>query len=437
LLIAIAFVIAIFMGFFTISLHAQSSELSSNQLNTPLLEETSYPQLEEYLKIAVKQNPELHSLRFLYEAEKEKAREASVLPDPELNINYDFNPMVSESQMGRFSISAMQMFPWFGTLNTQKEAQLYTAEARQAMIDSRQLEILRDIQITWFGISEVKQQIRIAEETLKLVGDLEQLVEIRYETARTGQADILRIQMEKQRIQNKIKNLKDKLLPLYAGFNELLNRELDEEVITNEPQQLPELMFSKDEIASLAKSKNPEFETLNFRKSALEQQERIAELRGRPSFGIGLEVMGRDFGPMSMNPNSTESFIGMATIRLPIYRTRTRSQKQQITYQLQSVDMERVQTENRISSDLESAMETLRSSNRSIDLLDLELIPRARQVLDILSEEYTAGNAQFDELLQIQRDLLDLEFERIEAVVNQNKAVARIERLIGGRGSDY
>src|SRR6056297_590821 len=240
LLITIAFVIAIFMGFFTISLHAQSSELFSNQLNTPLLEETSYPQLEKYLQIAVKQNPELHSLRFLYEAEKEKAREASVLPDPELNINYDFNPMVSESQMGRFSISAMQMFPWFGTLNTQKETQLYTAEARQAMIDSRQLEILRDIQITWFGISEVKQQIRIAEETLKLVGDLEQLVEIRYETARTGQADILRIQMEKQRIQNKIKNLKDKLLPLYAGFNELLNRELDEEVITNEPQQLPE-----------------------------------------------------------------------------------------------------------------------------------------------------------------------------------------------------
>ncbi|MFO7799605.1 TolC family protein [Rhodohalobacter sp.] len=428
------------MASFTNALHAQGFESSQNQentpLNLPLLGETSYPQLEEYLRIAIEQNPELQSLQFLYEAEREKAQEFGVLPDPELNINYDFNPMMSESQLGRFSVSAMQMFPWFGTLGSKKEAQKFLAEARRTMINSRQLEILRDIQITWFDIAEVEEQIRIADETFKLVGDLEQLVEIRYETARTGQADILRIQMEKQRIQNRIENLEDKLRPLRARFNELLNRETGEEVVSAEPQQQAELPYSAEEIAELAKNQNPVFETLSFQESALQQQERTAELSGRPAFGIGLEVMGRDFGPMSMFPDSKESFIGMATIRLPIYRSRTKSQKQQISSRLQAVEMERVQAKNRISSDLESAQETLRSSNRSIELLDNELIPRARQVLDILSEEYTAGNARFDELLQIQRELLDLEFERVEAVVNQNKAIARVERLIGGLGNE-
>ena len=436
LLITIAFVIAIFMGFFTISLHAQGSELFSNQLNTPLLEETSYPQLEEYLQIAIQQNPELQSLRYLVDAEIEKAREFSVLPDPELKINYDFNPMMSESQLGRFSISAMQMFPWLGTLDAQKDAQNHIAEARRASLDGYQLKLLRDIQITWFSIAEVEQQIRIAEQTLNLVGDLEQLVEIRYETARTGQADILRIQMEKERIQNRIENLEDKLQPLTSSFNTLLNRNPGEEVITAEPRRQPELRLTQDQITSVAISENPEFETLSFRKSALEQQKRAAELRGRPSFGIGLEVMGRDFGPMSMNPDATESFIGMATIRLPIYRTRTRSQKQQITNRIQSIEMDQIQTENRLSSDLEEVLESFRSSNRTIILLDEELIPRARQVLDILTEEYTAGNTRFDELLQIQRELLDLEFERIEAVVSQNKALARIEELIGGRSDE-
>jgi outer membrane protein TolC len=238
--------------------------------------------------------------------------------------------------------------------------------------------------------------------------------------------------MEKERIQNRIENLKDELQPLTASFNTLLNRNPGKEVITAEPRQQPELRLTQDQITSVAISENPEFETLSFSKSALEQQKRVAELRGRPSFGIGLEVMGRDFGPMSMNPDATESFIGMATIRLPIYRKRTRSQKQQITNRIQSIEMDQIQTENRLSSDLEEAMESFRSSNRTITLLDEELIPRARQVLDILTEEYTAGNTRFDELLQIQRELLDLEFERVEAVVNQNKALARIEELIGG-----
>lgn len=414
---ALALIIVIIIGGQTNTLHAQTN---------------NYPQLEEYLQIAIEQNPELQSLRFLYEAGREKARETGILPDPEFNIRYDFNPMMSESQLGRFSVSAMQMFPWMGTLDARKQAQIQTAEAQRSMIDNRQLEILRDIRFTWFNIAEVKQQIRIAGETLQLVGDLEQLVEIRYETARTSQADILRIQMEKQRIQNRIKNLEDKLGPLLAEFNEFLNRDKGEEVNTAEPKQLPSLEYSAEEIAGLAINQNPVFETLRLRESALQHQERAAVLSGRPSFGIGLEVMGRDFGPMSMNPNATESFIGMATIKLPIYRARTNSQKQQISSLLQSVDMQRHQAENSISSDLEEALETLRSSNRSIDLLDNELIPRARQVLNILSEEYTAGNTRFDELLQIQRELLDLEFERVEAVVNQNKAMARIERLIGG-----
>jgi hypothetical protein len=41
------------------------------------------------------------------------------------------------------------------------------------------------------------------------------------------------------------------------------------------------------------------------------------------------------------------------------------------------------------------------------------------------------GNARFDELLQIQRELLELKFERIEAITKQNRAAAKIESLIG------
>jgi outer membrane protein, heavy metal efflux system len=87
--------------------------------------------------------------------------------------------------------------------------------------------------------------------------------------------------------------------------------------------------------------------------------------------------------------------------------------------------------------ELESVMEEVRSSERSVILLDEELVPRAEQALRILSEEYSTGTARFDELLQIQRELLELEFERIEAIVKQNRAVAKIESLIGGRGSEF
>lgn len=449
----------VIISLFTLPANGQSSasESSTNSVNTPQTESgttasviypprgvgtrkalagevSKYPQLEEYIRIAMEENPELRSLHYLYEAEKERAREVGVLPDPELNIKYDFNPMMSESQLGRFSVSAMQMFPWFGSLGIMRDAQRAAAEADRAQINVRQLEILRDLQIAWFDIAEVEQQIRIVNDQIELVRELETLVEIRYETGGAAQADILRIQMEEARLQNRIENLEDQLIPLKAGFNEFLNRPADSDVETVEQTETQEVRYSDDQIHRMVRAENPRFDGIESRSNALDQQQRVAQLSGRPSFGLGLEVMGRDFGPMSMFPDARESFIGMATVRLPIFRSRTNSQQQQITSRKRALDSELLQTENRLSSEVESALEELRKSERNLRLLDEELVPRAQQALDILSDEYTVGRARFDELLQIQRELLDLEIERIEAVVGQNKAVVRIESLIGRTG---
>jgi outer membrane protein, heavy metal efflux system len=395
-----------------------------------------YPRLEEYIQIAIEQNPELQSMRYRADAASELAREAGVLPDPEINIAYDFNPMMTESQLGRFSVSAMQMFPWFGTLNARRNAGEAAADAEHAQIGTRQLEILQDIKITWFNIAEVREQIRIAEENLDLLNNLEVLVEARYETARAGQADILRIQMESQRLQTRIRDLEDELNPIRTEFNRLLNRDLNEEVNSDEITETS-LPAPEEDIRNWVRSRHPAFDELNARKTSAEEQRRLAKYNGRPGFGLGLEVMGRDFGPMSMNPDATESFIGMATIRVPLFRARTQSQLRQADLQLRSIQARENQTEDLLISRLENSLEQLRKSERGLQLLDEELIPRAEQALNILTEEYSAGNARFDELLQIQRELLNLQMERIETLANQNRALSRVESLIGGENNKY
>ena len=391
----------------------------------------NYPKLEEYIQIAIEQNPELQSLRAGVEADRERVREAGVLMDPEVSVAYDFNPMMSDSYLGRFSVSAMQMLPWFGTLDARRDLQRSAADVSRTQISSRQLEILRDLQLTWFDIAEIREQIHITEQTLELVRDLEKLVEARYETGRAGQADILRIQMEEQRLLNRIAELEDRINPLTARFNELLNRDAKTEVETADELSHADLAWSDEETRDRIRRLNPIFDGIEAERTAAENAHRLAELDGRPGFGIGVEVMGRDFGPMSMFPDARESIVGMATIRVPLFRSRYNSQKQQANHRIRSLDLREHQTENRLMADLEVYLEEIRRSERKLILLSDELVPRAQQALSILSEEYSVGNARFDELLQIQRELLDLEFESIEALTNQNRAVIKIETLMG------
>jgi outer membrane protein, heavy metal efflux system len=431
-LITITMLFVLLLGAFTTSVLAQSSTPKHNTpLNLPLLGETLYPELKQYLQTAIEQNPELQSLRAMTEADRERVRETGLLMDPEITVMYDFNPMMYDSYLGRFSVSAMQMFPWFGSLEARRELQRSAADVRQSQISVRQLEILRDVKITWLEIAEVREQILITEQTVELVTDLEKLVEVRYETGRAGQADILRIQMEEQRLRNRIANLEDQLYPMKARFNELLNRDMAAEVETPEILTQQVLVYDEEEIRTLVRQTHPQFDGIAAERTGAEQQRRLAELDGRPSFGLGVEVMGRDFGAMSMFPDAQESFIGMATVRIPLFRSRYDSQRRQAGHRIRALDQQEEQTANRLMTELESAMEEIRTAERSVILLDEELVPRAEQALQILSEEYATGNARFDELLQIQRELLELKFERIEAITKQNRAAANIESLIG------
>jgi outer membrane protein, heavy metal efflux system len=390
-----------------------------------------YPQLHEYLQIAAEENPELRALWHGYRAELEMIPQGGTLPDPEVRIGYTFNPMMSDQFLGRFSVSAMQMFPWFGTLQTRRDMQRASAEAGYQRLNSRQLTIFRDIQSTWFDLVELNSQITIARKTIQLVRDLESLVEVRYETARAGQADLLRIQMEEQRLRTLIENLEDKLNPIRAKFNAYLNRDPDREVETAEQIENRDLLYNEDELRSRIRELNPVFNELDAREQMLDEQRNLARLNGRPSFGLGIEVMGRDFAAMSMFPDSGEMVVGMATIRIPLYRSRYSAQYRQAVEQIQSVDYRRTETNNRLSTELEQALEQYRESVRSTTLLDQELIPRAEQALEILSEEYASGNVRFDEVLRLQEQLLELELEQIEVLVKQHSAMIRIESLIG------
>ena len=121
----------------------------------------------------------------------------------------------------------------------------------------------------------------------------------------------------------------------------------------------------------------------------------------------------------------------MATIRIPLYRTRYSAQYRQSVEQSKSLGYIRSETKNQLRTELEQALEQYRESARSLTLLNHELIPRAELALEILSDEYASGNVRFDEVLRLQEQLLELEMERAEVLVKQHKALIRIETLTG------
>lgn len=386
--------------------------------------------LNHYFGLAVEQNPELESLRYDLEALQQRAVEARVLPDPQFSAGFFLNPPREAGFTDRFSAQIMQSFPWFGTLDARGRVEEALRMEQFHSMNARQLEILREIQELWFTYFKLNHHVHVNIEILVILLELETQVEARYEGGMAGQADLLRIQMEEQRILNTIERLTDEKNPVREQFNALLNRDPSVEIAT--PQSLPPrtLAWSREELLELVRASHPDFDRIEAMRSRSKTEMQLARLEGLPDFGFGLEYMGPNYGMSNMMPEMNEAFIGIATIRIPLYRSRYRARRQEARLQINAADAMERDLINRQRVRIEESMASLRDGQREHRLITEELIPRTEQVMELLMEDYRSGRARFDELLQVVRELLALENEKVEALAKQNEAMADIETLI-------
>ena len=396
----------------------------------------AFASLEVYFREAMENNPQIREQFYSYRAQVASAGQMGILPDPEVNLGYFINPPEGAAFMGRFSISAMQMFPWPGTLGEQRREGEHMSEAEYHRMRSLAADIFRDIHLSWLDYSEQDLSRAIINRNIEQIDELHSLIEIRYETARASQADLLRIEMEKERYRTRLEEVDEERFPIQARLNALLNRERGQQ-ISGAPEMLRRnWTVDETELREALLTDHPDRDMLAANRQRFRSSVERARLEGRPQFGVGLEVMGRDFSVMSMMPDMNEGVIAMATVRLPIYRQRYREQRREAEYNIQRIEQSNQQLDNRLLTNAERYLKDKRDAARRITLIQDELIPRANQALEILREEYAAGRAGFEELIQIQRELLDLELEELQELTGYNRTLAQLEWLLSAELSN-
>ncbi|MGH7992823.1 MAG: TolC family protein, partial [Limisphaerales bacterium] len=73
-----------------------------------------------------------------------------------------------------------------------------------------------------------------------------------------------------------------------------------------------------------------------------------------------------------------------------------------------------------------------REIGRNLDLLENQLIPKARQSLEIARAGYLAGTIDFFNLMDAERTLLNFELSEVEARTQREIVLSRLSLLIAG-----
>jgi len=443
--------------------------------------------LKSYLEMAARNNPTVLQRYYEYEAALQKVPQVGDLPDPDLSLGFFLSPMelVSGNQVA--DIRLMQMFPWFGVIKAGKSEMSLMAKAKYGSFQDARLQVLYDVQRTWYELHKVRQNLLFSEKNITILQTIERLTISRYKsgptgnnssssgmettsattqssdtnssgmqgmganntgtssnqvtmpvqinsmssnTGSTGLSDVYRIQIEIGDLQNNIALLQNRWNTLTAQFNSFINRPPGLPVTLPDTLVADTLKFSVQSLFDSALSNNPMLWMLEFEKQSLDARKEMVTRMSYPMVGVGLNYSVITKSEMSTSSmNGRDMIMPMITTTLPVYRKKYKAMQSEAEL-LKSANMQNYNAANNaLQTEYYRAVQLYLDAERRTKLYAGQY-QLASKTLEVMLISFSAGGSDLTDILRIRQQTLDYEYKQIEAVADFNTSIAWLNRLM-------
>lgn len=394
--------------------------------------------LEGYIRTALDQNPVIRAARANVTAAQEKVGQAGVLPDPRVGFEYFLQPIETRTGPQEASISVSQSIPWPGRLSLDREHQQDDVKIIRAMLQDTTLQVVRSIKTTYIEYGYLGQAEATTGQILELMRYLEGIAQTNYTSGKSTFADVLKIQIEIARLENKLATLADNTEPVRVQLNSLLG--IDRNMARPRPEELPSLSLSleTDQIHELARRNSPR---LTAAREKIEKSRTAAEIADQgfyPDFSLSAKTIFTDDAEFGNPPDSGQDpvVVGLS-VTIPIFYNKRLSAIAEKQAAVQSARHEREAVMKKIEAEIEQILFRYREAERLLDLYRETLIPKVRQELDVALEAYQGGEYTILELIDTEKNLLNFELNLLRARADMAIQIAGLEELTGATLADW
>lgn len=383
---------------------------------------TSDSGLSNFLAYAMLNQPNVEAAYYDWAASVERITQARSFPDPQLTFQMDIQNVVTSIMPG-----LMGTIPWPAKLRVGAEVASAESRAKYFTFQSAVLQTAFEVKRTYYQLYFLEEKIRVDRDTLQLLSDLEKLARAQNEVGKVTLQDVLRAQIEEDRLRTEIANLDDSRSSLVAQFKGALG------IKAQEPApQVPRHFES----TSLYLTSDKLFETAlarNWRLKALEAEVRAAEAsiilaqKGRlPDFSLGF------MADAKANPTLYRLPGGPGTMSLPIWRDKIAAQIAEAQANKRSTEARLSAEQIALAVDFAERSYLYREATRELALLNNQLLPKARQSLEVARSGYLSGQIDFFNLTDSERTLLGFQLDKVEAATQREVVLAELSLIIQG-----
>jgi outer membrane protein TolC len=388
--------------------------------------------VDTLLAMARERNPEYAALRADAAAAGDRVYPAGALPDPKFRNEFrditkmdTQNPTLLPARVGNNRYLFTQDLPWFGKRELKREIAEYDATGATGRANATWAELAARVKTAFAQLYYVYRNERLTQEILGLLGQLENVAQVRYASGLAAQQDVIRAQVEQTNLRNALVALENERRQLHARMTGLLARPAA--AALSEPQRLPPLPAAvKLDYAALEArvlERNPQILADRARIRSAERSRELTYKNRYPDFTVG-------FAPIQYQ-NSLREWEVMVELNIPLQQKTRRSQERESESMLAAARARSEATSNQALADLSENLSALDAARRTESLIATSLLPQADLTFQSALAAYQNGKVDFATLLDAQRQIREAKQNLIKAGAEARVRLAEIERALG------
>lgn len=394
------------------------------------------PDLEALVAEAWEHNPEIRGSEAQWRMLVEKSKRTGAFEDPMLMFGIQ-NGMISDplafdqDPTTARMVGISQMFPFFGKRSLMRAAAEQEATAAHWTLEERKVELRQMVSEAWAQLAYVETSLQLIEKNIALLDDIGRLAEASYKSGMGKQPDILRVQIERTRMEEMKLGLEQQRRSLQAMFTALLRRETGTEVAVP-PAAIEPVTQSADELYALAMKSRPELFARNARIDKAVAGEQLARREYLPDFTLAFEYMQRDaFANEMAMSDGEDMYTATVSFNLPVLTGKRRAMVAEAREEKRMAEADVDMLRNEIRRRIADYLARIDASARMDTLYRDGLLPQDEFSRESSLAAFRAGQIEFMSVLDAQMKLLGDQQKQAMFVAEHQMLRAQLEATIG------
>lgn len=398
--------------------------------STLLIDTTSAQSLDSLIVNAIDENLELKILEKEYLAALEKAPQVSQRPDPEVGIGVF--PLPVETRLGAqlLRVGATQMFPWRGVVDNKKDLEIAKAKVLFERISARALDVSFQVKQAYFSLYEIEKSQLIISRNLEIFKALDQLALAKVASGKASATDVLRVQLKTEELKQELNILEVAKTKPTATINQLLNRSLENPILIIDNLNFADIPYNRAALLENIEANHPMLRMFKLQQEVAEQAKKVNTLSSKPTFGVGLDyIMVNKRDDADPNHNGRDIVQLRGSVKIPLYKKKYDAKEREENLKIAVLSDRKTDLLNRFETAIEQAYTDYQTAQLRMNLYQKQ-IEISKAAINILETNYSTSGRNFDELLQLEKELINYDLKMLKAIIQSHSAKSKIDRFV-------